>query len=393
MVSVGKLCWTERPARLHSRQVTSNLETGSKPAALRADAWWLNSRDLSWACEPTPADVLEFHRSLSGYAPTPLVELPALAAELRVGRVFVKDESERLGLPAFKALGASWAVHKALEQRSEEGEVVLVTATDGNHGRAVARAARQLGHRAHVVVAEGVHPNAVSAIRDEGAEVTEANGTYDDAVAQAIAAAEAPGAILVQDTAWPGYERIPAWIVQGYTTLVREVDEQLHSAGVRAADLMVVPVGVGSLAQAVVMHYRSLPEPSATSLLTVEPDTAACLLASLRAGEPVTVTTGLTVMTGLNCGTLSSGAWPFLRDGIDAAVAVSDRTCLAAMCDLHDLGVDAGPCGAASLAASRHALAGEGQGADQRRAALGVDSDSVVVLLSTEGSGANPTSE
>ncbi|MGW9433386.1 pyridoxal-phosphate dependent enzyme, partial [Streptomyces decoyicus] len=326
--------------------------------------------------------------------PTPLLELPTLAAELSVGRVFVKDESSRLGLPAFKALGASWAVHRTLAERTErQGDgppVTLVAATDGNHGRAVARVARRLGQRAHVFVPQGVHPTAVAAISAEQARVTEVAGHYDEAIRQAAdAVADTPDAILVQDTAWPGYERIPAWIVEGYSTLFAEVDTQLAAAGAELPDLVVVPAGVGSLAQAAVIHYRSRPAGSVpAALLAVEPDTAAGVLASLTHQEPRTVPTGKTTMTGLNCGTPSALAWPYLRDGLDAAIAVTDAEGARAARDLAALGVSSGPCGAASLAGVRAALTGDG--ADDRRASLALGPASTLVLLSTEGTAANP---
>ncbi|WAZ26024.1 diaminopropionate ammonia-lyase [Streptomyces cinnabarinus] len=353
-----------------------------------APPWFAHPGARTWRCAPPPAEVRAFHAALPGYAPTPLTELPQLAAELGVGRVFVKDESDRLGLPAFKALGASWAVHRALAERNTSGPVTLVTATDGNHGRAVARTARLLGQRAHVLVPRGVHPRAVEAIAAERAQVTEVAGPYDEAVRLAAAAAEAPDAVLVQDTAWPGYERIPGWIVEGYSTLCAEIDEQL---GGPAPDLVAVPVGVGSLAQAVVTHYRSRPaDRAAPALLSVEPVAAACVLASLGHGEPVGVTTGATTMAGLNCGTPSSLAWPSLRDGLDAAIAVTDAESAGAAARLAELGVFSGPCGAAALAGPRAALTGVG--ADERRTALGLAATSVVVLLNTEGAAANPHS-
>ncbi|MFG2721985.1 diaminopropionate ammonia-lyase [Streptomyces sp. NPDC048416] len=337
----------------------------------------------------------DFHAALPDYAATPLTELPSLASELGVGRVFVKDESCRLGLPAFKALGASWAVRRLLDERAADGEgaggVTLVTATDGNHGRAVARVARLLGQRAHVFVPRGVHPRAVSAIVAEGARITEVEGPYDDAVHDAAEAAGGPDAVLVQDTAWPGYERIPGWIVEGYSTLCAEIDEQLTAQGVAAGpDLVAVPVGVGSLAQAVVTHYRSRPSGHAPALLSVEPQAAACVLESLTRGELVSVATGDTTMAGLNCGTPSSIAWPHLLGGLDAAVAVPDSAAARAAARLAALGVSSGPCGAAALAGLEAALAGED--ADGRRAALGLDPGSTVVLLSTEGTDANPRS-
>ncbi|GHH29065.1 diaminopropionate ammonia-lyase [Lentzea cavernae] len=283
----------------------------------------------------------DFHARLPGYAPTPLTELPALAAELGIGRLFVKDESSRLGLPAFKALGASWAVHRVLRHRT--GQVTLTTATDGNHGRAVARMARLHGQRAHIFVPHTVPAAAIEAVRAENAEVTVVDGTYDDAVA---AAAEA-GGVLVQDMGRPGYEEVPEWIVEGYSTLCHEIDDQLDAE----PDLVVVPVGVGSFAQAVITHYRS--RESRTRLLAVEPDSAACVLTSLEAGELTTVPTGDTIMAGLNCGTPSSTSWPFLFHGLDAAVAISEADCTKAMEELHAYNVPSGPCGAAPLAGLR----------------------------------------
>ena len=186
--------------------------------------------------------------------------------------------------------------------------------------------------------------------------------------------------MLVQDSAWEGYEEIPRWIVEGYETLFTEVDDNLVARGLGEPDLAVVPVGVGSLLQAALSHYRSRGRTASTAVVSVEPEAAACVAPSLAAGHPVTVPTGVTVMAGLNCGTPSSLAWPFMVGGLDAAVAVSDAEDVHAARDLTALGVRAGPCGAAALAAARFALAGPGS--DGRRAHLGVGADSTVVLLS-----------
>ncbi|MFE9613254.1 diaminopropionate ammonia-lyase [Streptomyces sp. NPDC006012] len=384
-------------------------EPPSSSSALPAPPWTVRPAARAWRCAPTPGGIRDFHAALPDYAPTPLTRLPGLEAESTVGRVYVKDESCRLGLPAFKALGASWAIHRALTERTAAATaptvpitsvtsvppispVTLVTATDGNHGRAVARMARLLGQRAHVFVPRGVHPQALAAIVAERATVTEVQGPYDEAVRRAAEEAAEPFAILVQDTAWPGYERIPGWIVEGYSTLCAEIDEQLRADGVgEGPDLVSIPVGVGSLAQAVVTHYRSRPAVRAPALLSVEPQTAACVLTSLIHGTPVSVTTGDTIMAGLNCGTPSSIAWPYLNHGLDAAVAVSDADTARAAARLAALGVSAGPCGAAALAGLRAILTGPG--ADARRTALGLDTDSVIVLLNTEGTAANPLTE
>jgi len=350
--------------------------------------WFANARDSSWTCSSPSEAAIDFHRSLDGYTPTPLVDLPSLAVELGVGHVFAKDESLRLGLPAFKALGASWAVHRALEQIGSSEPVTVVTATDGNHGRAVARFARLAGQSAHIVIPPGVHPTAVQAIVNEGAAVTRVDGSYDDAVATAAKLAADIGGVLVQDTAWEGYEEIPSWIVEGYATLFAEADAQLVSNGLNQPDLVLVPVGVGSLLQGALAHYRGERTARGTAVASVEPEAAACVAPSLAAGGPVTVETGDTVMSGLNCGTPSSLAWPYMLNGLDAAISISDRAGVQAAYDLAALGVRAGPCGGSGLAAARSALMGPDS--ETRRSHLGLDSNSIVLLIITEGSDANP---
>ncbi|GAA4705286.1 diaminopropionate ammonia-lyase [Promicromonospora umidemergens] len=345
---------------------------------------------------------IDFHRTLPGYQRTPLRDLPGLAAELGVGRVLVKEESSRLGLPAFKVLGASYATARAVGERFgltsitldavrgavRDRGVRLYAATDGNHGRAVAHMAALIGAAATIYYPQSITEAAKRAIATEGAQSVEVDGAYDDVVARAAAEATAdPASILVQDTSWPGYTDIPQWMVDGYSTLCLETDVQLSALGLAAPDLVVVPVGVGSLAQAVVSHYRGAGTDGGT-LLAVEPDRAAGLVASLRAGEPVTTPTGDTIMTGLSCGTVSALAWPVLRDGLDGAVTVSDDQAATAVDDLARLGVDSGPCGAATLAAARLVLGQAGW-----REAIGLRPDAVVLLLSTEGRAANPVPE
>src|SRR5690242_18082762 len=332
----------------------------------------------NWFCRPsarlwrasvpqiaeTQAGAPAFHAELPGYRPTELTELPALAKELGVGRVFVKDESTRMGLGAFKVLGASWAVARLLTDQGGAGQtdqreagqvslgelrraaaarpVELVTATDGNHGRAVAWMARLLGLEARVFVPHVVAERARAAIAAEGATVIVSGDSYDEAVEQAAAYAGQRGAgtgrlaggdggqgqrsaragrLLVQDTAWAGYESVPSWIVEGYGTLLAEVDQQFAGRELPGPDLVSVPVGVGSLAQAVVTHYRR--GEKGPVVLAVEPETAAGVLASLHAEARQSVPTAGTVMAGLNCGTPSSLAWPVLAGGLDAAIAVA----------------------------------------------------------------------
>jgi diaminopropionate ammonia-lyase len=234
-----------------------------------------------------------------------------------------------------------------------------------------------------------VPERARAAIGAEGATVIVAGGSYDEAVEQAAVYAGQQGAgarrRLVQDTAWAGYESVPRWIVDGYGTLLAEVERQFAERELPGPDLVSVPVGVGSLAQAVVTHYRQ--GKGAPAVLAVEPETAAGVLASLHAAARQSVPTAGTVMAGLNCGTPSSLAWPVLAGGLDAAIAVADQLAVEAGADLGRLGVRSGPSGAASLAGVRAAVTGPGAAA--RRAGLEVSTSSVVLLLSTEGTGRN----
>ncbi len=347
--------------------------------------WLPHTRSSSAGAPTVTTDAWDFHRSLPGYAETPLVDLPELAREWNVGRVVAKDESTRLGLPAFKALGASWAVHRAVADA--EGPMTVVTATDGNHGRAVARFSRLAGHSAVIFIPDGVHPSAVQAIRDEGADVREVGGSYDEAVAAAARASKSPSHVLVQDTAWEGYEEVPGWIVDGYATLFAETDQQLAAMGIDHVDLALIPTGVGSLLQAALMYYRGTRQ-GLTRVVSVEPTEAACVAPSLTTGEPVTVETGTTIMSGLNCGTLSMLAWPLIRDGLDGAVAVSDDEVVVAARELTSMGLTPGPCGGSGSAAARALITGDRSA--ERRRHLDIDEHSTVLIVITEGSDANP---
>ncbi|GFG14182.1 putative diaminopropionate ammonia-lyase [Aspergillus udagawae] len=331
-----------------------------------------------------------FHHSLPDYRPTPLVSLPEIAADLGVKAVFVKDESNRFGLPSFKVLGASWGCYRAVvshlglpptvaleavKQRLKESPVALFAATEGNHGRAVAFMAKQLGVTARIFVPASMDEGTRNRIASEGAEVVISNGDYDQAVKEAWAASRNDGGLLVQDTAFDGYEEVPAWIVEGYSTMMTEIDEQLSQLGLQST-LTVTPVGVGSLAHAVVRHCKSRTTPIA--VVAVEPDSGPCLISSLHAGKMVTVKTSETIMNGMNCGTVSATAWPDLQRVVDAVVTVSSYESHCAVEYLTSHNVRAGPCGGASLAAIRQ-LNASGQAASL------LHRDAVLVLLCTEG--------
>jgi diaminopropionate ammonia-lyase len=219
----------------------------------------------------------------------------------------------------------------------------------------------------------------VRAISNEGAKVVGTDLIYDEVVwAAASSTAGHRDDLLIQDTAWEGYQQIPGWIVEGYGTLFDEIDEQL---GDRPVNLVAVPTGVGSLLQAALQHYRDPVLNQQPAVLAVEPVTAACVTASLAAGRPVSVDTSApTIMAGLNCGTISTIAWPAIRDGLDAGIAVTEQEAGAGMHRLQELGVGAGPCGGSSLAGVRAVLRDP-----DHRARLAINEKSAVVLISTDG--------
>lgn len=340
------------------------------------------------------------HRRLQGYTPTPLIELPALARRLGLGQLHLKDESHRLGLPAYKVLGASWATIRLLEEETpalrgwrDIAELRqrlaglprrrLVTATDGNHGRGVARVARWLGFEAEVYVPAGTKRARIEGIESEGARVIEVPGTYDDTVARAARVGGA-GILLIQDHGWPGYERIPSLVAEGYATIFEEIDDQLAATGQPAPEVVLVQIGVGTLASAVVQHFRRPGLPLRPRLVGVEPTGAACVLRSIEAGAPVMLAAGAdaSIMAGLNCGAPSSAAWPALRDGMEAFVAVEDGQAREAMRLLAAEGVVSGESGAAGLAGLLELCEGGSRGV--ARNVLGLDG-ARVLLLSTEG--------
>ena len=344
---------------------------------------------------------LAFHRRLPGYAPTPLVEAPGIAAALGVGRLWVKAESRRLGLPAFKILGASWATYRALAQRMggalEPWETLpelverlaplrpmtLTTATDGNHGRAVAHMAALLGLQARIFVPAGTAAARIEGIESEGATAIVVDGTYDDAVERSAAEA-GDRCIVISDTSWPGYEDVPRWVIEGYATIFAEIDDALAARGERGPDLVAVQIGVGALAAAAVGHYRRPGLAPAPRLVGVEPTRAACVLASMAAGRVVTIPGPHdSIMAGLNCGTPSLVAWPALSRGIDVFAAIDDEWAPRAMRDLAAAGVVAGETGGAGVAGLTALLTGPEAGAV--RELLGMTTTTRALVICTEG--------
>jgi diaminopropionate ammonia-lyase len=355
---------------------------------------------------PRNPKVRSFHESLPLYRPTPLVSLPEIAEKLGIEHLLVKDESSRLGLSAFKILGASWATARAIANHvgletedpkawrgsaielslqnlasvAQDADLTLYAATDGNHGRAVGRMAKYLGIKARIMVPTMVDEEAKSKIMSEGAMVEVVDGDYDQTVfATKLAAEKHEGGkgLLISDTALDVHDEIPHWIVDGYQTMFDEIEEQiLGVTGQQRITYVVTPVGSGSLASSTVMHFERTQRSDKPAILTVEPESAACMKASLEAGKMASVNATYTICTGMCCGTLSASAWPILKEGVKAAMTVNDAEVDEAVHALQKYGISSGPCGAASLAAMKK-LAKVG--------GIPLAHNAVVIVLCTEG--------
>ncbi|MGD9904400.1 MAG: diaminopropionate ammonia-lyase [Vicinamibacterales bacterium] len=317
----------------------------------------------------------------------PLLAFPQLAAALGLGALLVKDETSRAGLPAFKSVGVEFAVDALARRGALAGVATLVCASAGNHGRAVARAARVAGLGATIFLDADVAPARVAAIAGEGAEIVRVAGTYDEAVRAATAHAAATGGLVVSDTSWEGYTAIPRDIMLGYTRIMDEAATAWGTAG--PPDLLAVQAGVGGLLAAVASWSAWTYGDTRPRLVAVEPLRAACVQASARAGRPAAVAGPLsTIMAGLRCGEVSPAAFDAACTLVDAYVAVDDDWTREAMrrfarpaADDPSLAVGAsGAAGLAALLALRHDPALR-DAAD----ALGLDATSRVLVIATEG--------
>ena len=264
-----------------------------------------DDRNLSVMALPEIKKARTFHESFPQYTQTPLAKLPQMAEYLGLGEVYVKMQSYRFGLNAFKVLGGSFAMARYIAKetgrdvselpyavltsdqlREEFGQATFFTATDGNHGRGVAWAANKLRQKAVVHMPKGTTQTRLENIRKEGAKVDILEMNYDDCVRLAAKeAAETPRGVVVQDTAWDGYEEIPSWIMQGYGTMAMESGEQLNACGCERPTHVFVQAGVGSLAGAVVGYFTNLYPDNPPVFVVVEADVAACLYKGAAAGD------------------------------------------------------------------------------------------------------------
>jgi diaminopropionate ammonia-lyase len=367
--------------------------------------------DYRHQLEATDADTLgiaavagvEDHlRHRDDNAETPLVSLPALAAASGVAAIHVKDEGKRLGLGSFKALGGAYAVIRLVLEAAEARlgrrigmaelhspdvrklaeAMTFACATDGNHGRSVAQGASLVGARASIFVHAGVSDERVAAIARFGAEMIRVAGSYDDSVKEATRVAKERGWTIVSDTSWPGYERIPGLVMQGYTALVREALKQMPQPPTH----VFIQSGVGGIAAAVAGHLAIVLGAQRPVFTVVDPARAACLFETARAGHPVTIAHGEpTVMAMLECYEPSLVAWRILSRTADAFMTVDEEDAISIMRQLaNPLGSDpaivSGESGGVGLAGLLKALADP-----EAKAALSLGADSRIFVVNTEG--------
>ena len=353
----------------------------------------------------------EFHKSFPQYSVTPLQKLSALASYLGVKGIYCKDESYRFGLNAFKVLGGSYAMGRYIAKelgrdisqlpynvlssdnlREEFGQATFFTATDGNHGRGVAWAAKRLGQKAVVRMPKGTTKTRFDNIAKEGAEVTIEEVNYDDCVRMAAAeAAKTEHGIIVQDTAWAGYEEIPSWIMQGYGTLVLEADKQLKENGVDRPTHVFVQAGVGSLAGAVVGYFAHKYKENPPVMVVCEASAADCLYRSAvqADGNLVNVTGDLqTIMAGLACGEGNTIGWDILKNHVTVFASCPDwmsakATRIYANPLENDPHIISGESGSVPLGLAYTALHDED--AKDLKEALKLDENSNILVISTEG--------
>ncbi|WP_026889523.1 diaminopropionate ammonia-lyase [Clostridium beijerinckii] len=352
----------------------------------------------------------KFHESFLEYDETPLIDLKELAEKIGLGGIYLKDESYRFGLNAFKVLGGSFAMGKYLSEKLGEdiddlpyekmtckevkdklGDITFVTATDGNHGRGVAWTANRLKQKSVVFMPKGSSIKRLNNIKAEGAEASITELNYDDAVRLANKYAEEHNGVIIQDTAWKGYEKIPAWIMQGYGTMALEASEQLKALNVLKPTHIFVQAGVGSLAGAVQGFFASQYGDDCPKTVVVESNLADCYYKSAIANDGEARSVGgdmQTIMAGLACGEVNTIGFTILKNYSKAFISCPDWVAAKGMRILGnplkgDTGVISGESGAVTTGALYEIMTNDEY--KDLKEALELDENSKVLLFSTEG--------
>lgn len=365
----------------------------------------VNQSKLSAFGEDAIQDVLNFQKSHSAYTNTPLVPLDDLADYLNVTSIHVKDESHRFGLNAFKVMGGIYAVGKYLanklnkditalsfaELKSDEvkeaiGELTFISATDGNHGRGIAWAARELGQKSIIYLPKGSTKARLEAIRNEGAQAEIKDINYDETVRLCAELAKENGYVMVQDTAWDGYEEIPLWIMQGYAAIAKEIADEMEELPTH----LLLQAGVGSFAAGIAAYYLKRYGDQAPKIIVVEPELADCYYQSFKSPhQEITLVTGEmnSIMAGLCCGEPNIQAYDILKQYAYASFSTQDSIAALGMRVLgnplrNDAKIISGESGAVPLGLVYY-LCKYGSKADL--AALDIDENSHLLMISTEG--------
>ncbi len=329
---------------------------------------------------------LEFHTKLSSYKPSKLYELNGLAKKLGVQKIYIKDESTRFGLKAFKGLGTSFAVNQSL--KNDQRINTFCTATDGNHGKALAWSARLARKEAVIIVPKHTTESRIKAIEAEKARVIRFDGNYDEACIYAEELSKQDGWKLIQDVAWDGYENVPAQIMAGYLSMFKEMEDKLHLLDEPQIDLVFLQAGVGSFASSAVWYYLNRYGIKKPKIVIVEPYEADGVLESFKQDRLITSEGKQeTIMAGLNCGLPSSIAFPILKAGADAVIRIKDKWAKEAMNLLFHSGqndptIISGESGAAGLAGF---LAIQNNQIQDLINHLGINQHSKILFFNTEG--------
>lgn len=375
--------------------MTSNVSyAAGKPTFGQAAYAVISAQDFAEAM----AEIKEWE----GYSPTPLYALSTLAKDIHVGAILYKHEGSRFGLGSFKALGGAYAAQRLLShelsQRTgvdvsladvrcgawpvEAAGIMLVSATDGNHGRSLAWACKHFGARCRIYVHANVSQSRERAMQALGAEVVRISGDYDESVLRCRQDADTHGWLVVSDTSWPGYTETPRDVMAGYGVMIREVYEQVGEPLTH----VFVQGGVGGLAAATAAALRQLYGKDSPRVVVVEPNLAACLFESARQGRPASVDLEAeTIMAGLSCGKPSPLAWQVLESEVSDFLAIDDRLIPPTMRRLarptgQDPVIEAGESGVAGLAALIEASV-----STELRGKLGLDAKSRVLIIGSEG--------
>jgi diaminopropionate ammonia-lyase len=352
------------------------------------------------------SDMGEFHRSIDGYAETPVVSLPKLADELGLGEILIKNEAHRYGINAFKGLGASYAIYRFLKGQWQKkfddafspagfkdpatmqrlGSFTFCAATDGNHGKAVAWTANKLKQRAVIYMPDNSAQARIDNITKENAEVVLVPGTFDDCVEKCAGDAAKNGWQVIGDTAYPGYMEIPQYIILGYSTIFRELESSVCKPGKPDLDLVFLPAGVGGVAAAGASYFTLRYGKDRPKLVCVEPNESDCFLESIKNGngDPLfTKGNQMSIMAGLNCGMPSLIAWPIVRDSMDLFLGVPDSWAEAGMRAYFREGVVSGESGSSAMAGLLALMTSDEMRAARER--LGLGRHTRALVLNSEG--------